>query len=393
MALTLHDLLELTKDQYQLKLLAAEDTLEHVITWAHLMEDTEITRMFWGNEVVITTGYALKTEYDMIHMIDVLERSRCSSVIINTGKYVKKIPQSVIDHCEKKHFPLIVMPWKMSCTEFVRDCCSLIGESSREEDKLADDLLHIMMSPQDIDSKREYIDEHFQEENGLQIISLRPDRIKPLGNITDQRRALRIHSALRPFHFPYSVIRYEKVFLILINQNDPAVTESVAKRVVRNIRTVYSNLPVYVGISEIATSYYDLPDCFHGAISASRRAKLQKTPIVYFEDMGFYKLLYSVPNDALLLKYYHEVMDPLLNYDPENSAVYSETLFRYLLNDGHLKDVADQMFVHRNTVNYRMGKIREILDKDFSRQKDRTPFLMAYHIGVILKINPDYENS
>lgn len=393
MALTLTELLELTKDYYELKLLSAKDNLEHVVTWVHMMEDAEITRLFWGNELVVTTGYALKSDADMINLIDLLDHRRCVGLIINTGKYIKKVPDHVIAYSEKKHFPLIIMPWKMHVTEFVRDCCSLINQSSQEEEKLAETLLHLILSPQEIDSKLEYLNEFFQEENGFQIIAIRPERIKPLGNITDQRRALRIHSVLRSFLFPYSILRYESIFLILINQSDPSIAEKIASRIIRTIRTFYSYLPIYVGISDIVSSYHDLPDCFHGAISASRRAKLQKNTIVHFKDMGFYKLLYSIPNDTLLRNYYHEVMDPLLNYDPENSAVYVETLFRYLLCDGHLKDVAAQMFVHRNTVNYRMGKIREILGCDFSRQKDRMPFLLAYHIGVILKLNENMEEE
>lgn len=386
MALTLEELIELTKDQFSLNVLAARDHFGHVVTWVHMMEDADITRLFWGNEVVVTTGYTLQTEEDMFHLVDTLDKARCTALIINTGKYIKKVPQSVIDYCEKMHLPLLTIPWKVHVTEFVRECCSLVNYSSQDERFLAETVLHIVHNPQDIDSKREYLDQYFQEENGFQMIAAKPDRIKPLGNIADQRRILRIHSTMQHYTFPYVLLGSESRFLILINDKDPDVANEIAEKIVRVVKKIYGSSKVFIGISEIKNSYENLPDCYHGAISASRRASLQKIPYIHFSDMGFYKILYSVPNESLLIDYYHEIMDPLLNHDPANAEMYQETLFRYLLSDGHLKEVADQMFVHRNTVNYRMGKIREILGCDFSSQEERLPFLISYHIAVILKI-------
>ncbi len=391
MALTLKDLVELTTEPYFLQTLCAKDYLEHVVTWVHMMEDTEIIRLFWGNELVVTTGHMLKTEEDLIHLVEILDKNRCSGLVINTGKYIKKIPQSVIDYCEKRHFPLMTIPWKVYVTEFVKDCCSLINQSSRDEEILSETILHLIHFPQNIDGKREYLDQHFQEENGFQLIAVKPERTRPLGNITDQRRILRIHSALRSYHFPYCLLQYENRFFILVNQKDPEVTENIANQIIRSVRTFYANLPLYIGISDVVDNYNHLPDCFHSAISASRKAALQKTSIVNFNDMGFYKLLYSVPDETLLQKYYYEVMNPLIEADPNEKNGYVETLFRYILCDGHLQEVASKMFVHRNTINYRMTKIREILGCDFSKQSDRMPFLMAYHVGMILKIVKDLE--
>lgn len=386
MALTLEELIELTKDQFSLNVIAGTQHFGHVVTWVHMMEDTDITRLFWGNEVVVTTGYTLKTEEDMFHLIDTLDKARCTALIINTGKYIKKVPKSVIDYCEKMQLPLLTIPWKVHVTEFVRECCSLVNYSSQDERFLADTILHIVHNPQDIDSKREYLNQYFQEENGFQMIAVKPDRIKPLGNIADQRRILRIHSTMQHYTFPYVLLGSERSFLILINLDDPDITVEISEKIIRVVKKIYAGSNVNIGISDIKYSYEHLRDCYHGSISASRRASLQKLPYIRFSDMGFYKLLYSVPDESLLIDYYHEVMDPLLTHDPDNADMYAETLFRYLLCDGHLKDVAEQMFVHRNTVNYRMGKIREIIGCDLNSQAERLPFQIAYHIAVILKI-------
>ncbi|KIR02146.1 Regulator of polyketide synthase expression [Lachnospiraceae bacterium TWA4] len=116
-------------------------------------------------------------------------------------------------------------------------------------------------------------------------------------------------------------------------------------------------------------------------------ATVQNLSITSFKEMGFYRILYSTLDEHLLEDYYTELMSPLLDYDKQHNSFYTETFFRYLLNDGSIIKVANQMFTHRNTVNYRMGKIREILHCDFTSQKERLPYLIAYHIGIILKLN------
>ncbi|MGN0465541.1 MAG: PucR family transcriptional regulator [Lachnospiraceae bacterium] len=391
MALTLRELIDLTKKQYHLKVLAGKDNLEHVVTWVHMMEDTTITEFFWGNELVVVGGYSLKTDEDIFRLIDKLDESRCVGIVINIGKYVQKVPKSVCDYCEERTLPLLTMPWDMYITEFVRECCSLINQSSRKEELIAQTVLNVVFSPQEIEASREKLDEFFEEEQGFQMIAIRAKQSGAFKSVADWRSVLRLHTALRHYNFFYLIFRYEKRFMILMNEKKQDVAEEIVTQIIRTIKEAFPEISVCVGMSEAVDSYENLADCFHGAISASRCAALQNMEIVRFKDMGFYKLLYSVPDDTLLLRYYHEMMDPLLKYDIAKNSMYTETLFRYLLSDGSLQEVASKMYTHRNTVNYRMGKIRELLGCELSSQKERLPYLIAYHIGVILRLNKDFE--
>ena len=44
----------------------------------------------------------------------------------------------------------------------------------------------------------------------------------------------------------------------------------------------------------------------------------------------------------------------------------TDVLKKYLQNNGSVNDTANQMYVHRNTINYKLKKIEEILDVDLS---------------------------
>lgn len=391
MALTVRELINQTREKYQLKLLAGGDALDFVVTWVHMTEDTSVAEFFWGNEIVVTSGYAAKNEAGLLHFIDVLIARRCAGVVINVGQYVNEISPAVIEYCKERELPLLTMPWNMFITEFVRDCCSLINKSSHDEADLAEAVIQTIVSPQETDRYRDQLEEFFQEERGFQILSLRVQLTGPTRNVLDQRSTLRLHTALGHFDFPHLIFRYERRFIILLNQTDRAVADTAALRILHTIHEAFPELPIQIGIGEPVQSFAELSTSYHTAISATRRAVLQKLEVVRFQDMGFYKLLYSVPDDSLLRSYYHEIMDPLLEHDRQYGSVYTETLFRYLLSDGSLQAVAAAMYTHRNTVNYRMGKIRELLGQSLDTQSQRLPYLLAYHVAVVLKLSEDYE--
>ncbi|MBQ5484190.1 MAG: helix-turn-helix domain-containing protein, partial [Lachnospiraceae bacterium] len=61
-----------------------------------------------------------------------------------------------------------------------------------------------------------------------------------------------------------------------------------------------------------------------------------------------------------------------------------EVLSCYLKNDGSVKATSEQLFIHRNTVNYRLSKIEEITDMDLSSTSDRLQLTVGLMILNIL---------
>ena len=59
--------------------------------------------------------------------------------------------------------------------------------------------------------------------------------------------------------------------------------------------------------------------------------------------MVFYRLLYSVSSDDLLREYYYEIMSSILEYDRSHDSSLKETLFRYVLHNGSLQAVVNEM--------------------------------------------------
>ena len=62
---------------------------------------------------------------------------------------------------------------------------------------------------------------------------------------------------------------------------------------------------------------------------------------------------------------------------------YLDVLRRYLLTECSIQQTAEQMQVHRNTINYKLRQIREILQTDLN-QEARVKIYLAYLIRDML---------
>ncbi len=394
MAVTVNALMEELKETYQLTWMAGKENGEHVVTWVHLMEDASVAELFIGNELVVTSGYGARDEEALLRFTEEVISRPVAAQVFKEGKYILDVPKSVMELCDAYGLPLLTMPWEMSATEFVKSCCIKIEKQTLEMEKVSRAAMHALQSPNNPAGYMAELGEFFDEAAGFQILVIHVSIPEDDRRRHINRTSLRIHTALYRWGYQFLLFQMDQRFVLILNQDDRAVTDEVAEHIhhVYTRRDFVEYTP-YIGIGEPVAQFSALAKSYHSALSAVRRGLQLETPLYRFCDMGFYKLLYSIPDDALLAEYYEQRLAPLLAYDAAHDGVYVETLFRYLLSGGSLVAVAEQMYTHRNTVHYRIGKIKELLDNELATSAERFPLLLAFHAGVILGKIEDYEKD
>ena len=138
MAIRLDELFDKTKRTFELKLIAGKGGLNHIVGWVHLLEDEIILNRFGGQELAVTTGMKSQEPDWLLHVVTSMKKRDCSGLILNTGMYLKNIPQSVIDWCTQNDFPLFAMPWEISCTQLVQEFCTIIMKRAQKEREYGD---------------------------------------------------------------------------------------------------------------------------------------------------------------------------------------------------------------------------------------------------------------
>ena len=91
---------------------------------------------------------------------------------------------------------------------------------------------------------------------------------------------------------------------------------------------------------------------------------------------GSCELLASVPA-PVLRSFRDRLLGPLAEYDARRGAELLPTLRSFLACDGSWSGCASRMYIHVNTVRYRIGRIEALTGRDLSALPDRVDFFLA----------------
>ena len=109
MALKVSTIFNFSETPFKLSLLAGKSGLSKIVSWVYYTEDSSTISFIRGGELVITTGLNLERHKQnnvnieetvasfLKEMIDEFLVHNASGLIINVGKYINEIPQSIID--------------------------------------------------------------------------------------------------------------------------------------------------------------------------------------------------------------------------------------------------------------------------------------------------------
>ncbi|QKI82349.1 helix-turn-helix domain-containing protein [Kroppenstedtia eburnea] len=97
-------------------------------------------------------------------------------------------------------------------------------------------------------------------------------------------------------------------------------------------------------------------------------------------------MLQNVPAD-ILSSYVSEILTPLIRYDQENHSNLVQTLEVYLAHSGRSSETARSLGIHRNTVNFRMTRIKALLNLDLADGETVFRLQLALHMSHLLGLS------
>lgn len=165
-----------------------------------------------------------------------------------------------------------------------------------------------------------------------------------------------------------------------------AYIDTLAKRVLSMAEEKLSPRLVRVGSGRTFAQANEIFLSYQEAKVALNLGRIMdiRTKIPFFRDLGLARILYN--HDILeLTEFYQDTLGKLVHYDTEQSEDMVKTLEKYLLNHCDLKSAADALFLHPNTLRYRLKKIEEILEIDLNDFDKKLDLMAAFKIRHIKK--------
>jgi purine catabolism regulator len=106
--------------------------------------------------------------------------------------------------------------------------------------------------------------------------------------------------------------------------------------------------------------------------------------LTLFGELGVYRLIFAAESLPELSDLYEQTLGALLAYDRQNNAGLVNTLDAFFAANGSPKLAAERLGVHRNTVLYRLDRIREITGYDLNDAGIRMRLQLALHVHLAL---------
>ena len=94
-------------------------------------------------------------------------------------------------------------------------------------------------------------------------------------------------------------------------------------------------------------------------------------------------MLTEIENIGFLKEYYDDTVGKLERYDAQNDTDYTKIFYIFLQENGNYIQTSQKLYIHRNTLIYKINKIQEIIKRDLTDTKVRLEFYIGYLIKQI----------
>ena len=145
----------------------------------------------------------------------------------------------------------------------------------------------------------------------------------------------------------------------------------------------------YIGISNTSEFLTSLPPVYHQIEDALRIGRVMdpEQRIFYYEDYSMYQIIELAAeaashrlNSRNLVHLCNNALIALMLYDKKNGTNLVEVLHVYLLNERNASETAKILYLHRNTMLYKIRKIEEILGDSLNDPVLRQRLLFSYDV-------------
>lgn len=388
MGFTVEDMMILAGERYKMKMIAGEHGWANSISWLMMVEDTTITRNFKGKELAVTLGAGGGATEDLLKLAKSLDEHHAAGWIINSGFYIKEVPGEVISFCDEHDLPLVEIPWDIEVSEMMKDLMVRIFLQTETDEQISSAFIRAIESPQSEDTYRESISSAFDVDGRFQVVLITTDGLDSMDTIERKRIGYRLQIYLENISHNAHFFYYDGNFVMILNEITDEQRDEIIDGFLRRSRRRMPNRAIFCGLGSKVQDVRHVHRSYARAVYAVKAAKRKKTDYVNFDSLDIERILYSVCDKALFEEMGHHTLKPVLDYDAKHDADLFETLFSYLSHNGSVKSVAEELFIHKNTIVYRMGKIRELLGAELEEGNERMRLYLACLIVSTQKQTP-----
>ncbi|RNB81211.1 PucR family transcriptional regulator [Brevibacillus fluminis] len=297
--------------------------------------------------------FAKQSVADMYEFIKRELKSNASGLCL-TNEHISVLPDEIRNYCDQNQFPVIMVDNYVPYADIISGIMELIiidQQNTLIENKI-DALVRGQLDNTQTAKILSELNPHFQSQ--LTVIYCTP-------SIKSIKSSSAILSILKRNMF-ISAFEYKSGLLILVSYKESTI-QSIQEKIDYVIETIINYYEESViGISS-NNNILECGQAVNQALTAVNVRDSKNSNIIYYDKLGLVRLLTLFSGHKELEKFHNDILGPIFEYDKKtNQSNLFETIMSYIENGRDYKKTASALFLHENTIRYRVGKVQELLE-------------------------------
>lgn len=411
----------------KLRYLTGTRGLENPIRWIYTPEDDDFTDWVHGGELLIVSGAAShRPAFNLSRVLREAVRLNLAGAILLFGEhYIEEIPQAIIEAAARKDFPLMTIPWDTPLVDIEESIARAIVLSDRapQQESLLALALAGRVSAQEFAARAASAGYPVHAPQVLCAFSFLPENaggraVEALTQETAQALAAALSARSQPFLSCSSLNQIYLLFAVTETAGAAAkagtaqraadASPSGARRQAAEasapgdapssaraeavLAQLYSLAHARIKREEccagatLAPALGDIIILYHEARTAldiARGQHLHTAPYVY-EHGGLAELIVGSSMTEHFRSFANGLLAPLVAQDARSHGRLMETLAAFVAANGNVLHAARELYIHRNTLKYRLRQIEKALGGSLDDPDLRLKLQLALYVRRLL---------
>jgi hypothetical protein len=382
------------------ELIGGANGLNRVVRWIHVIDIPDAAKWVHEGDIVLTTCINVKSEIiNWEDYIEQLNSKKLAALIINIGPYIPYVPEIVKQMADEMNFPIFTLPWEVKLAEVTRDVSKILVKDQLAGDSISDfdSFLQYISNENKPLTGKNFENSHTKKVHQVivfKIVSWLPGTASHIGSkevdlgyakLLLQRFIQDIAAQHRPPLSAKLMLGEDDVIAIITHTSGSEI-DLFSNQIVDKIGK--SGIEVQVGIGSNYADLAELRKSYEQAVFSLKCAVVLTNcrNVFNYKKLGILKLVFDGRDYLELEEYYQETLGQLAEYDRNFESNLIESVRVFLEENGNGIQAAKKLYVHRNTLRYRIQRAEEILGLNFANVEDRLSVQAALLIGKVLKL-------
>jgi len=389
-------------DSGLLKLLAGKSGLAREIKWFAIVEKVSHSEFINQGDLVFITGSGLNDEQSLLELTASILKQKAAGVVFAPGPYINNVSEDIINFCNANDFPAFIMPWDIKISTLTHTIAEfLIFEKSSDGEKLNPILQEILLKSGDtlwskethdiiqgndlftFPSARVLLFKIYYRKNAPNHINTSEDEpfMEPILKNIDNYINKFLYLKTIPVGFENSQA------YILLDKSGNQLNENRMlddfMSLIKNLNINFPDYKVVIGMGNHYQGVENISKSYNEACCIANIFKQKKQTSTFdfcFSNLRSHRLMFENPNIDSMRNFYLKTLGPLKEYDRIHHDSLLNFLSKYITCNCNINETSAELFMHKNTVIYKLKKIEAILNINTNKNEDILDVWIAFLI-------------